>query len=303
MELFVEEQACLPNIELLLKTKRNCHSRCRTALEGVQDVELPFQYTAKEATLSQPAIKEEEEEIVEVSDSEDNFEVFDQPQSLEVPTGDFNHILPAQGKEVAKERKGLPSKEAEPQKRGQTSQDDSNKILQRRSHSGHTMGVFRTYYLQVWNKALNQAGVEASSAFRRVKNVYYPPAILATGLPSSPGPKANTVSKEADDYDKDSPAKVFPFSNSPPKEAKQTKASEKEKDTTKGVVPEATKPPTASKDHSKGKEAFQNLEIVLATLPMLAREDPKGKSPTSTATETAKPTKTTGKDNPPLKIK
>ena len=45
--------------------------------EGVLEVSLPFQYTADEATPFQLAIKEEEEEeIAEVSDSEDYFEVF-----------------------------------------------------------------------------------------------------------------------------------------------------------------------------------------------------------------------------------
>ncbi|XP_075635439.1 peptide chain release factor PrfB1, chloroplastic-like isoform X2 [Castanea sativa] len=48
-------------------------------LEGAQQVELPFHFTAEEeATPSQLAIKEEEE-VVEVSDSEDDFEVFNQP--------------------------------------------------------------------------------------------------------------------------------------------------------------------------------------------------------------------------------
>ena len=37
--------------------------------------------------------------------------------------------------------------------------------------------VCRCYFLQVWNEAPNRAGVEASSALRRVENVYYPPAI------------------------------------------------------------------------------------------------------------------------------
>jgi len=57
------------------------------------------------------------------------------------------------------------------------------------------------------------------------------------------------------------------------------------------------------KDPSKGKEAIQSLEIVLATLPVPAKEDPKGKGPASTIAKTAKSTKATGKDNPPLKIK
>ena len=48
--------------------------------------------------------------------------------------------------------------------------------------------VCRKYCLQVWNEALNQVGIEASSIFRRAKNVYYPPAIRASGPPSSSSP-------------------------------------------------------------------------------------------------------------------
>ena len=74
-------------------------------------------------------------------------------------------------------------------------------------------GVCRTYYLQVWNEALNQAGIKASFALKRAENIYYPPAIRSS---SSSDPKADTVSKEADD-DKDSLVKVLPSSNSPPR--------------------------------------------------------------------------------------
>ena len=41
------------------------------------------------------------------------------------------------------------------------------------------MGVCRTYCLQVWNEALDQAKVEASSSLRKVENVYYPPPPLS----------------------------------------------------------------------------------------------------------------------------
>ena len=34
--------------------------------------------------------------MVEISDFEDNFEVFNQPQSPEPPADDFSHLLPAQ---------------------------------------------------------------------------------------------------------------------------------------------------------------------------------------------------------------
>ena len=39
--------------------------------------------------------------------------------------------------------------------------------------------VYRYYCLQVWNEALNQARVEASSTFRRAESVFYPPASRA----------------------------------------------------------------------------------------------------------------------------
>ena len=68
------------------------------------------------------------------------------------------------------------------------------------------------------------------------------------------------------------------------------------------MVPKAAKPPALPKDPSKGKEAFKNLEIVLATLLVPAKEDPKGKGPASTTTKTAKSTKATRKDNLPRKI-
>ena len=45
-------------------------------------------------------------------------------------------------------------------------------------------GVCRLYCSQVWNEALKQAGVEASSNLWKVENVYYPPAIRETA-PSS----------------------------------------------------------------------------------------------------------------------
>ena len=128
----------------------------------------------------------------------------------------------------------------------------------------------------MWNATLNQAGVEASYALRRAKNVYYPPPIRAFGLPNSSAPQADTVSKKVDD-NKGSPTKVPRSSTNPPKEAEQAKTTEKEKDTSKGVVPGTTKPPVAPKNPSKGKEILQNLEIILATFPMPAKEDSKGK--------------------------
>ena len=52
--------------------------------------------------------------------------------------------------------------------------------------------------------------------------------------------------------------------------------TEKEAKMTKGVTPDATMPPATPQDPIKDKEAFR-MEIVLATLPLLAKGDPKGK--------------------------
>lgn len=96
--------------------------------------------------------------------------------------------------------------------------------------------IRRNYCLQVWNKALNQAKVEASSALRRAKSVHYPPAIRAPGSASF---KANTAPKVAE-LGKDSPAKV-PFSiEHPSKEVEQLEVVEKEADTTKEVAHDVT---------------------------------------------------------------
>ena len=46
-------------------------------------------------------------------------------------------------------------------------------------------GVCRLYCSQVWNKALKQAGIDASSDLWKVENVYYPPTIQETALSSS----------------------------------------------------------------------------------------------------------------------
>ena len=151
----------------------------------------------------------------------------------------------------------------------------------------------------MWNETFNQAGVEASSALRKAKNVYYPPDIRASGLSGSQpeaAPKDPNLSK-------DIATKALPSPNNPPKEAEQAKVAEKEKDITKEVVPEATKPPAAPKDPYKDKEVSKSLEIVLATLHVPTKKDSKGKGPASTTDATAKPTKAIAKDNHPLKIK
>ena len=100
------------------------------------------------------------------------------------------------------------------------------------------LGLCKTYCFQVWNEALNQAGVEASSILRKAKSVYYPPAICASSSSSS---KTDTPLEVADP-EKSNPKKVPPSSSSPPKVAKQPGVNEKETEVTKEVAPNATKP-------------------------------------------------------------
>ena len=62
--------------------------------EGILKIALPSQQTAKEeATSSQPTTKEEEETI-EVSGSEDDFEVFNRLLSPKTSTSDLGHLIP-----------------------------------------------------------------------------------------------------------------------------------------------------------------------------------------------------------------
>ena len=105
--------------------------------------------------------------------------------------------------------------------------------------------VCRTYCFQVWNEALNQAGVEASSILRKVENIYYPPAIRAS---SSSNSKVYVPAKVAD-LEKNSSEKVLSSSGSPSEVAEQTGVNEKE---------------------------APRMEIVLASLPLPAKGDPKG---------------------------
>ena len=47
------------------------------------------------------------------------------------------------------------------------------------------LGVCRLYCSQVWNEALKQVGVEASSDLWKLENIYYPPAIREAAPSSS----------------------------------------------------------------------------------------------------------------------
>ena len=126
----------------------------------------------------------------------------------------------------------------------------------------------------MWNEALNQARVEASSTLKKAESIYYPPAIHARGSASS---KVDTSSNVAE-LGKGSLAKVPPSSSSPSKEAQQYRVVEKKADANKGVASNATKPLIISQDPPKEKEVPSTMEVVLATLPLPAKGDLKSKT-------------------------
>ena len=155
-------------------------------------------------------------------------------------------------------------------------------------------GVCRVYYLQVWNEALNQVGVEASSAFRRAENVYYPPAIRTSGPSSSQDdttPNATSPTEEA-------------LSKDPPSPSNPQKGEEqaKEQEALKEAPLEMAKSSDVPKDTFKDGMAFQGYELVLVTLPIPTKEDPKGKEVVSFTAATTQPAKTP-KDKLVLKMK
>lgn len=129
--------------------------------------------------------------------------------------------------------------------------------------------------------------------------MYYP---LATRTLSSSSSKVDSNSKEAD-ASKNSSTKVPLASDSPSREAGQLRVAEEEANITIGVAPDTTQPPTSLKDPSKEKEASHNMEIVLATLPMPAKEDLKSKGLASLTVAPAQPAKPLAKDKLVLKIK
>ena len=77
------------------------------------------------------------------------------------------------------------------------------------------------------------------------------------------------------DPKKNSPDKVPPSSGNPPKVAEQPGVNGKKSEMTKGVAPNATKPPAAPQDPTEDNEA-PRIEIVLTSLPISAKGDPKG---------------------------
>ena len=73
-------------------------------LEGIPKVALPPQHTSEEATFSHLAITKEEEEkeekVLEVFDSKDEFDIFNQTLSPEASPGDLCSFSSAQSSNI-----------------------------------------------------------------------------------------------------------------------------------------------------------------------------------------------------------
>ena len=96
----------------------------------------------------------------------------------------------------------------------------------------------RINYTQTWDEALNRVGVEASSELRKLENIYYPPAIRASDLPSTQGEAAFTVA--------DPIKEMQPLDPLPPNQQEQTKEPKALKKTSSNKATEVPKDGAAS---------------------------------------------------------
>ena len=154
--------------------------------------------------------------------------------------------------------------------------------------------VCRFYYLQVWNKAFDRPGNEASSAVRRAENVLpfsHPRHGLQGWLSLQGGRwrqgKPNQSSSHNQHLLRGGRVIWGCWEGSRPYQ---------------GSGPGCPLPLDAPKEPSKEKKASQNMEIVLVTLPIPSKEDLKGKGPASTTTASTQTLKTQ-KDKLVIKMK
>ena len=123
-------------------------------------------------------------------------------------------------------------------------------------------GVCRLYCSQVWNKALKQAGVEASSDPWRVENVYYPPAIWKT---APVGSEAESAPEEAETTRPEA-ALVITTPNEPVEEGKLPEATETHGSLNLEAPQEATES-TAGAQASHAKEPALLVQPLQTVLP------------------------------------
>ena len=132
----------------------------------------------------------------------------------------------------------------------------------------------RTCCARTWEKALNQAGVEASSMLRRAESVYYLPAIR---LVSSSDSKADPVPLEAAEALR-SPSRAPPAANTSSEGGERAEDTTRARDANKSTFQGADLAPTVPGESLKEKETSQSMELVLATLTIPPKVDPKDKA-------------------------
>ena len=122
---------------------------------------------------------------------------------------------------------------------------------------------------------------------RKPESIYYPLAIRPS---SSLDSKANPVSSKAGEIQGSQP-EVPPVANTSSGGAEQAEDTTKTGDVNKEIVQGSDPPPMALKDPSKEKETSQSMELVLATLSIPPKEDPKDKAKVSTTIANTQPPK------------
>ena len=108
---------------------------------------------------------------------------------------------------------------------------------------------------------------------RRAESVYYSPAIR---LVSSSESKADTASSEAAEA-QGSPTRAPPATNTSSEGGEQVEDTTKAGDADQGAVQGIGLAPTIPGDLPKEKETSQSMELVLATLAIPSKLDPKDK--------------------------
>ena len=133
---------------------------------------------------------------------------------------------------------------------------------------------------------------------REAGSVYYPPAIR---LASSADSKADPLFLEAGETSSD-PPKTTPTAKTSLEEVGQAEDVSKLEEANKEGAQGSNLPPPTPKDPSKEQEALQSMELVLATLIIPPKEDPKDKAKVSTTAASTQPPKYS-KDKLVIKMK
>ena len=118
---------------------------------------------------------------------------------------------------------------------------------------------------------LNQAGMGASSALKRIENVFYPPA-LCVASPPSPSVDAAPKMPESGQV---ATTNTLPAPTEPPKEVVQTSTAGKEKGASKEKAFESVKLLPAPKEPSKENGATQGQVLEQAKLSSKPRRVPR----------------------------